>query len=194
MPPGWDTGNWNGLVGNSKYYDYTLSVNGKAEHHGNDYYQDYLTDLISNRSCAFIAAHAHPDASHHHQEHSEPGSGLTTANDDVKPFLLMMGTPASHIPDDYAPWTAQMFVNESSPRTPNWNHAPNPDKHWMMRYIQPMDGGRFDGGERNASDWVAVKRWRSLQSVDMLVGKLVQALKDANVFNNTYIIYSSDHG
>lgn len=28
------------------YYDYILSVNGKAEKHGHDYKQDYLTDVI----------------------------------------------------------------------------------------------------------------------------------------------------
>lgn len=44
VPPGWDE--WYGLVGNSKYYDYTLSVNGKAEVHGSDYKKDYLTDAI----------------------------------------------------------------------------------------------------------------------------------------------------
>jgi len=33
-------------VGNSKYYDYTLSVNGKQEEHGSDYEKDYLTKVI----------------------------------------------------------------------------------------------------------------------------------------------------
>ena len=44
VPPGWDW--WAGLVGNSKYYNYTLSINGKAEHHGDNYTRDYLTDVI----------------------------------------------------------------------------------------------------------------------------------------------------
>uniref|UniRef100_A0A8B9KA50 N-acetylglucosamine-6-sulfatase n=1 Tax=Astyanax mexicanus TaxID=7994 RepID=A0A8B9KA50_ASTMX len=44
VPPGWDQ--WHALVGNSKYYNYTLSVNGQAETHGDNYEKDYLTDLI----------------------------------------------------------------------------------------------------------------------------------------------------
>uniref|UniRef100_A0A8C6LX38 N-acetylglucosamine-6-sulfatase n=1 Tax=Nothobranchius furzeri TaxID=105023 RepID=A0A8C6LX38_NOTFU len=44
VPPGWDQ--WNALVGNSQYYNYTLSVNGKAEKHSDTYEKDYLTDLI----------------------------------------------------------------------------------------------------------------------------------------------------
>lgn len=31
---------------NSKYYNYTLSVNGKAQKHGSDYSKDYLTDVL----------------------------------------------------------------------------------------------------------------------------------------------------
>ena len=44
VPPGWDS--WYGLVGSSKYYDYSLSVNGKPERHQSDYNKDYLTDLL----------------------------------------------------------------------------------------------------------------------------------------------------
>lgn len=31
---------------NSKYYNYTLSVNGKAQRHGENYTEDYLTDVL----------------------------------------------------------------------------------------------------------------------------------------------------
>jgi hypothetical protein len=35
-----------GLVGNSRYYNYTLSVDGQARDHGDDYHLDYLTDVL----------------------------------------------------------------------------------------------------------------------------------------------------
>lgn len=41
-------------VGNSQYYNYTLSVNGKEEKHGDSYEKDYLTDLVvSNHTLSF---------------------------------------------------------------------------------------------------------------------------------------------
>ncbi|MBN3296974.1 GNS sulfatase, partial [Amia calva] len=52
VPPGWDQ--WHALVGNSQYYNYSLSVNGKEEQHGDHYATDYLTDLIVNRSVEFL--------------------------------------------------------------------------------------------------------------------------------------------
>ena len=61
VPKGWNW--WAGLVGNSRYwplhprhgssifllaryYNYTLSINGKVEKHGDTYSRDYLTDVI----------------------------------------------------------------------------------------------------------------------------------------------------
>ena len=56
IPPGWDE--WAGLVGNSKYYNYKLSVNGKEERHGDDYEKDYLTDVIGRKASDFLDAHS----------------------------------------------------------------------------------------------------------------------------------------
>jgi hypothetical protein len=128
-------------VGNSKYYGYTVSNNGVAEHHGNDYYQDYFTDYLANKSVAFV----------------QKVQG---------PFFVMIGTPASHIPDDYAPWTEDLFNGTKALRTLNFNSCPNPDKHAMMRQIMPMQVGdpSVDGMDNMyASDWVHIKRLRTLQ-------------------------------
>ncbi|XP_059351288.1 N-acetylglucosamine-6-sulfatase-like isoform X4 [Daphnia carinata] len=44
VPPGYNR--WVGLVGNSRYYNYTLSVDGRRRDHGEDYHRDYLTDVL----------------------------------------------------------------------------------------------------------------------------------------------------
>ena len=52
VPPGWT--DWQGLVGNSRYYNYTLSNNGVPEVHKDNYANDYLTDVVKNKTLNFI--------------------------------------------------------------------------------------------------------------------------------------------
>ena len=54
IPPGYD--HFVGLVKNSRFYNYTLNVNGRLERHGDRYAVDYLTDLVTNHSVAFVEA------------------------------------------------------------------------------------------------------------------------------------------
>lgn len=53
VPPGWDE--WLGLVGNSRYYNYTLSANGKPVKHGDTYSADYLTDILVSTAEIMVA-------------------------------------------------------------------------------------------------------------------------------------------
>ena len=109
---------WYGLVGNSKYYGYTVCTgNNGSEVHGHDYATDYFTDRIANRTLEFLAN--------------------VTAN--KSPFFAMTGTPASHGPNDPAPQYSETYAGMKSPRLPSWNVAPNPDKHYLLRHILPMD-------------------------------------------------------
>ena len=52
VPDGWDS--WFGLVGNSRYYEYQVSDNGKKIEFGNNYETDYFTDVIKRRGVSFI--------------------------------------------------------------------------------------------------------------------------------------------
>ncbi|GAB1608379.1 N-acetylglucosamine-6-sulfatase-like [Argonauta hians] len=163
VPPGWTS--WNALVGNSKYYDYSLSINGVGEKHGTNYSTDYLTDIISRKAEGFINEYR------------------------GEPFFMMLSTPAAHSPFTPAPQYAKMFSSLKAPRDKAFNkHAP--DKHWLIRQaVSPMPNNtiqRIDNIFRN--------RWRTLQSVDDLVEKIVKLLTTTKLINNTYIFFTSDNG
>ena len=106
VPPGWSE--WVGLQGNSRYYGYTLSVNGVTEKHGSDYATDYFTDLLHNRSVAFI------------RKALLQGDGESAAV--VKPMLAVVHTPAPHRPSTPAPQYMNSFTHLKAPRTPSWNY------------------------------------------------------------------------
>ena len=102
-------------VGNSKYYFYTLSVNGEAERHGGNYAEDYLTDLLHARALEFL-----------------------DSRDTEKPFLLVVAPPASHAPFTPAPQYQDRFSELSAPRPPSFNVESGDTKHWFTR--QGEDG------------------------------------------------------
>ena len=164
VPPGWDQ--WYGLVGNSKYYNYEVCTgNNVTETHGRDYAKDYFTDRIANRTLDFLA-------------------NVTSHG---SPFFAMMGTPASHGPNDPAPQYSETYAGRKSPRLPSWNVAPNPDKHFMMRHILPMDEQHA-----NVSDVFFQRRWSVLRSVDDMVARLLGFLETQGVLAQTYVIFTGE--
>ncbi|XP_077970560.1 N-acetylglucosamine-6-sulfatase-like isoform X2 [Styela clava] len=156
-------------VGNSRYYNYTLSYDGKAVKHGDDYHKDYLTDLIANRSVKFIKERSQ-------DVHKEP-------------FFMMISTPAPHSPWNAAPQYNSSYVNNTAPKTGSYNKR-GKDQHWLMRQTNiPMKPN-----STQMADDAFRKRWRTLLSVDDLVEKVVMTLDSTKILDNTYIIYSSDNG
>ncbi|XP_041460056.1 N-acetylglucosamine-6-sulfatase-like isoform X2 [Lytechinus variegatus] len=164
IPPGWDE--WIALKFNSRYYNFSLSVNGKEEVHGDDYHKDYLTDIINNRSIEFL----------------DKQSGST-------PFFAMMSTPACHSPFDSAPQYVSHFTDKKAPRGPSFN-IHSTDKHWLIRRAQnPMSNESI-----TYLDDAFRKRWRTLLSVDDMVKNVVTLLEKKKLIDNTFIIFSSDNG
>lgn len=167
IPPGWRE--WVGLVKNSRFYNYTLNFNGQKVKHDDNYYRDYFTDLIANDSVTFLKQSK--------QYFSD------------KPVMMMLSVPAPHGPEDSAPQYQHMFENNTQHRTPSWNYMNNSDKQWLLKEIklmQPM--------EMAFTDLLQRKRLQTLQSVDSLMEKIYYQLRLLNELDNTYIIYTSDHG
>eukprot|EP00040_Diaphanoeca_grandis_P009007 m.47205 g.47205 ORF g.47205 m.47205 type:complete len:745 (-) comp20446_c0_seq1:240-2474(-) len=166
VPNGWHE--WVGLVGNSVYYDYTLSINGTTEQHGSDYGKDYLTDLLANRSVTWLR---------------EQLASITS-----NPIACVVHTPAPHRPAMPAPQYMDSFSNRTAPRTPSWNVV-SKDKHRWLSDLSPMDPITTE-----YSDHLWRRRLRSLQSVDELVERHFAAVEAAGALNRTVFVYTSDHG
>ncbi|KFB53347.1 AGAP003374-PA-like protein [Anopheles sinensis] len=106
-----------------------------------------------------------------------------------QPVLLAMSFPAPHGPEDSAPQYSHLFFNVTTHHTPAYDHAPNPDKQWILRVTQQMEPIH-----RKFTDLLMTKRLQTLQSVDVAVERVYQELKALGELENTYIIYTSDHG
>ena len=89
MPRGWDE--WEGLVRNSRFYNYTVNVNGEKVRHGSNYELDYFPDLVTNDSIAFFRR--------------------TKRENPEQPVLMVMSYPGPHGPEDSAPQYQDLFFN-----------------------------------------------------------------------------------
>lgn len=173
VPPGWDR--WLGLVGNSKYYNYEVVVQKedkrkRIEHHGDNYEKDYFPDLVANFTLESIQ---------------------TFATDKERPFLAVVAWPTAHAPYTPAPWSEHRYDDLTALRTPNYNASLQSlqSKHWMMRWLAPIDNGtEFWMNE------VYQNRTEGLLSVDHHIQLFIDALKRYDMYDNTYILYTSDNG
>ncbi|CAB0011193.1 unnamed protein product [Nesidiocoris tenuis] len=164
VPPGWD--DWVGLVGNSRYYNYTLSINGTPFHHKDQ----YLTNVLSSYALDFL--------------------DRQTLYGGDSPFLMVIAPPAPHQPFTPEPKYKGAFRQKAVPREPHFNRANNSDKHWLVR-MQPSP---LPLKTIALLDHFYASRWETLLSVDDLVKEVVEKLRSAALLDETYIIFTSDNG
>ena len=164
VPPGWDR--WHGYLG---YYEaspdtYQINENGRIATY--DRSQIHDTDLFADKAAGFM-------------RNTAGGA----------PFFMYLSTNAPHTPA-YVPQRHQgMFSDTSLPKPPSFNEADVSDKPAWVREKPRLTPGHVDYLRE-----LYRKRLRSLQSVDEMVGRLVNVLRDTGELSNTYIVFTSDNG
>lgn len=111
-----------------------------------------------------------------------------------RPFFAYIAPKAAHEPFIPAPWHVDAWpagFPEHEPRPPPWNSSAlaRKGKHGNIP-SQPMltaEAARVITG-------VFKNRWRTLMSVDDLIGEAVRTCEVLRLMERTYFIFTSDHG
>jgi arylsulfatase A-like enzyme len=165
VPNGWD--DFFSLNNECQYFNNSFNLNGANVQFG-DEPSDYMTSLIGNRTLSFL-----------HNMSAD------------KPFFAYIAPHSSHMPSTPAPWYADAPIpSERVARTPAYNASgAETGKHWVMAELEPLTPS-FEV----AIDFMFAMRHRNLLSVDDIVRDVVTELTALGRLDNTYFIYSSDHG
>lgn len=165
VPVGYDQ--FFGLHGNSRYYNYTLNENGNLIEY-KDSPDDYLPNIIKSRALNFIQSQS---------------AG--------KPFFAMLSLPSCHAPFTPEEKYENFFPNISAPRTMNFNVGVKPfKKHWLMT----MEPRELPDNVIETIDEFYRQRLQTLLTVDDIVEEIVLQLNKQKLIDETFIVFTSDHG
>jgi len=165
VPPGWDK--WYAWEGTYRGAGtkYDINDNGKVVTYQRSKIHD--TDLYAQTAEDFIRSTA--------------GGGA--------PFFMYLAPNAPHTPAYYAPRHARMFNDTPLPKPPGFDEKYVSDKPQWVQNKPLLASTRVQELTTFYRD-----RLRALQSVDEMVGRLVDALRDTGELSNTYIVFTSDNG
>lgn len=150
----------------------TLNIDGLPDGSYTFPQENYSTSVIGNVSIAWIRKVAA----------------------EGKPFMAYIAPKAAHEPFIPPSWYIDHWDEswpETEPRGASWNcSAEARSNHHGFIAKNPMitdEAARVITG-------VFRNRWRTLMAVDDLIAGVFAAVEDLGLMNNTYFLYSSDHG
>jgi N-acetylglucosamine-6-sulfatase len=180
-PNGWTE--WFGLVDPWTYrmWGYQLFENGDRRTYGSllrEIPRYYQTEVLSRRATQFIRRRAGGDAPFflsvaYLAPHHESGKTQGRTGKLVRP----------------APRHRGRYAHMALPKPPSYNESDLSDKpRWVGR-------NRAINSRREAAILSRLReRWASLPAVDDGVEAIIEALRDTGELDNTYVIFTSDHG
>ncbi len=173
VPAGFDVPSGDAFVAmcdESSYYNITFNRNGVIYETG-DSPSDYLQAFLGNETLPWLARAA-----------SAAAAG-------GPPFFAYLAPHAPHFPAEPAPWYMDApLPSQTAPRPPSFD-AHVAGKVWAIEQNPAMSPATIAGVDRHFRN-----RHRALLSVDDYVRDIFAALDAAGVTNNTFVIFSSDHG
>jgi arylsulfatase A-like enzyme len=181
IPNGWTE--WFGLVDPWTYrmWGYQLFENGERRTYGSllrEVPRYYQTDVLSRKAVRFIRRRAGDGAPFflsvaYLAPHHESGKTQARTGKLVRP----------------APRYRRRYSHMALPKPPSYNESDLSDKpRWVKR-------NRAVNSRREAAILSRMhERWASLPAVDDGVQDIIDALRDTGELDNTYVIFTSDHG
>ena len=183
VPVGWD--NWQAMAQRG-YFNWELNDNGRLVSYGSNA-GAYQTDVLAEKAVLFIED-----------------------EDEERPFFLMVAPFSPHTDGRNtvtpAPRHASTFSNEPLPQGPAFNEADVTDKPGFIKNSSALTAN----DEQAWFDYVRSlfhrsltvndvrslfrKKLNALQSVDDLIGSVINAVDEAGKLNDTCFVFASDNG
>ena len=181
-PNGWTE--WHGLVDHSTYrmWGYDLFENDERHTYGRvrrEVGRYYQTDVLTEKATQFIDRRARRDAPFflsvaYLAPHHESGRTQELTGKLVRP----------------APRHRQRYAHMALPKPPSFNESDLDDKPWFVaRWNRAISARREAAILKRTRE-----RWASLPAVDDGVEAIIEALRRTGELDNTYVIFTSDHG
>ena len=146
-------------------YNYHLNEDGVEVAYGNAP-ADYATDVYARKALEFI------------DESAAAG----------KPFALFLSVTSPHLPETPAPRHTSLFADATAPRLPSFPEPDTSDKPSFLRFpLLPQD-------KLDEIDHRYRLRLRMLRSVDEALGDIRRLLAARGLLDETFIVFTSDHG
>jgi arylsulfatase A-like enzyme len=126
----------------------------------------------------------------HTQVLAEEAAGFVQESSSAgKPFFLHVTPYAPHAPWAHPAEYDKLFAGERAPRNPAFDEADVSDKPpWVSRQK------RLSAVEKDRIDTEYRERLRSTKDLDDMVGRIVGTLRDVGELDDTYVLFTSDHG